>query len=314
MRFIHIFNPSNEMALAADVTNYTPPKRIQQLEQQMASLPAAYARRGDVVLTDWSAATYAQLCQRAGCELVPAPWGWSKAIRHKLLRWGVPERLMPSDETLGLWRTFASRSFVIPYQQRLRAAFPLPQLLVESAEEFIGGRGEWTNERPYAVISKPEFSSSGRGICIAQPQQSVNNLPALIDRFYDKTLDFALEFFLTGAKVHFLGYSVFSAKPQGHYVENYDEEQPQLEARILQALQPLATAAAPDLPRQALQQLIRAHQTALQQLLLGRYRGPLGIDHLVAKISPQEVRIHPCLEINLRMNMGIVNILKHKKK
>jgi hypothetical protein len=39
------------------------------------------------------------------------------------------------------------------------------------------------------------------------------------------------------------------------------------------------------------------------------YHGPVGIDML----KTADGRIHPCIEINLRMNMGILALLLHER-
>ena len=112
--------------------------------------------------------------------------------------------------------------------------------------------------------------------------------------FYaDKVLDFAMEFRATDEGVEFLGYSVFEADDTGHYGGNYVEDQPSLVKRI-------------DLSESLLQDLVAYHQQELRKL---NYRGPIGIDMMKLK----DGRIHPCVEINFRMTMGMLAILLYNK-
>ena len=116
-----------------------------------------------------------------------------------------------------------------------------------------------------------------------------------MDRFYeDKVLDFAMEFFVNeDGTVEFLGYSVFHADPNGAYGYNYVESQEALVERI-------------NVDASLLQRLIDYHKAHLAQTA---YKGSIGIDML----KTADGHIHPCLEINFRMNMGILALLLHEQ-
>jgi hypothetical protein len=43
---------------------------------------------------------------------------------------------------------------------------------------------------------------------------------------------------------------------------------------------------------------------ALSQNIGTNYEGPFGVDMMLVKDASEEVKIHPCVEINLRFNMG----------
>ena len=160
-----------------------------------------------------------------------------------------------------------------------------------------GYRGAW--------IFKSPWSSSGRGVFVEKMSEgkchesTLNRLQGFLssqggfvmDRFYeDKVLDFAMEFFVNeDGTVDFLGWSVFHADPNGAYGYNYVESQEELVERI-------------DVDASLLQRLIDYHKTHLAQTA---YRGSIGIDML----KTADGHIHPCLEINFRMNMGILALL-----
>jgi len=129
-----VFNPSNDMALAANSVSYTPPKNIQRYEAEMASFPEEWADEGDVVLTNWNT-SYSELVRNHGRALQPSPWGWSIAIKRKFQRLGVPESLMPTDEQLVQWRQFSSREFASDYLKRTAQG-----LSRQPIENEVGGK------------------------------------------------------------------------------------------------------------------------------------------------------------------------------
>ena len=47
---LHIFNPGHDLALAADIDNFTPPHAARALRASLDYLPALWAKDGDVVL------------------------------------------------------------------------------------------------------------------------------------------------------------------------------------------------------------------------------------------------------------------------
>ncbi len=325
-----IFNPSNDMALAADVSPYQPPKAIQRMEAEQAFLPWTWATEGDAVLTDWTT-DYQTLCRQAGHELEPAPWGWSRAVRQRLLRFGVPVRLMPTDAELTEWRQLSSRESAVGFVTALLDAVPaaVRPFLVGGQMRFFHSPDEVSLPaecRSYMV--KSPWSSSGRGVFMAtaQAEETAGGLSwgfdsrtltrmagifrhqggLLLEPFYQKQLDFATEYEI-GADgiVRFLGYSVFSATATGRYEHNYEESQPALLRRILTAFQVADNGAVLEAVRHTQEMLLR-------RMLAGRYRGFVGIDMMVVA-GKEHPQLHPCVEMNLRMNMGIAAIMRYQK-
>lgn len=297
MHYLHIFNPSNDLALAANAPAYTPPKAIAEMERRMARFPERWAREGDVVLTDWHT-SYARLVSQAGHPLQPLPWGWSKSLLRRLLRLGVPASLMPTAQEIDTWRTLSSRRFAARY---IRLLLPLlPSLPLGGADMRFHEQTPGT-PLPTPLICKPEFSSSGRGIRIGSPPTQG---PFLADVFLEKILDCALLFHVSTAhQVRFLGASVFHTNARGAYLRQERLPQPQLR-RLIEEASHFAPA--------QLDSLINAHLSLLTQTLAPHYRGFVGIDMLVAKDKYGHTLLHPCLEINLRMTMGIAWLLEEQ--
>ena len=115
---------------------------------------------------------------------------------------------------------------------------------------------------------------------------------------YNKVEDFAMEFYADGrGRVVFAGYSVFHTGGSGMYAGNdllSDE-------KILQKLSAYV-------PQEEFIRLRTRLEEELSALFGGFYHGYLGVDMMICHF-PDEApvyRIHPCVEINLRMNMGVV--------
>ena len=115
---------------------------------------------------------------------------------------------------------------------------------------------------------------------------------------YNKVEDFAMEFYADGrGRVVFAGYSVFHTGGSGMYAGNdllSDE-------KILQKLSAYV-------PQEEFIRLRTRLEAELSALFGGFYHGYLGVDMMICHF-PDEApvyRIHPCVEINLRMNMGVV--------
>ena len=356
---LHIFNPSHEMALAADSATYTPPKRIEQMERELAAVPYLWKEEEDIVV-GVEALNEKGGYARLGSEYIPCPWGWNKAIRRRLLHFGVPEHLMPTETQLAQWRRFASREFAADYSRQLYAAQEWGNGLVPNHMTFchdVTQLQEAIRRIGYPFITKTEYSSSGRGVkintssIITIPQRegteffpiSPKGLNLLIDRFYSKLLDFALEYEVTCERVEYLGVSVFEASTEGKYGFNYVKSQSQL----------LQMIAATGIDMQLLTRLIDYNTQSLAQHLLGRYVGIVGIDMMAvnwedpskppikretynplcceleinnnssaplgeaekgssssiinhqSSIINHPALIHPCVELNFRMNMGV---------
>ena len=108
--------------------------------------------------------------------------------------------------------------------------------------------------------------------------------------------DFAAEFYAhDSGRVEFEGISVFHTQ-NGKYTGNViaDEEEKRFR---------LARYVDTDL----LDVIIGRIEEIMPELLRGRYTGPFGVDMMaVADMPSGRLKLHPCVEINLRRTMGHV--------
>lgn len=286
-----LFNPSNDMALAVNLRRYVPPRRIRQMEEDLCGLSRFWDE---------------------------GPWGWSMATKERYLKMNIAAHELPDDEWLEEVRRLSNRKWAAEYYHRLTERLnEWRGQLVPCRVRYVCDSGELETAGGPLMVKTP-WSSSGRGNFIVDdtPARHPTGNPAVRQRieasireqggvvaepFYtDKALDFAMEFRVESgtadgreALVRFIGYSVFSTDETGHYGGNYVESQEELLRRI-------------DLPRPLLQTLIDYHCEALSRL---PYRGPVGIDMM----RLADGRVHPCVEINFRMTMGLLALQLYDK-
>ena len=309
---IHFFNPENDLALADGNANYCPPPAARAIAYDLASLPLWYAMPGDsVVLPDALHALY-----RSGMATVfdvareytggagrCVPWGWSKQVCRRLAAMGFhADALMPA-EAVEQVRYLSNRKNVIDVLQYLSAAgLDVPELPAFYSDPADVAR--FINSMPRSVVKAP-WSGSGKGIAwgIGRVEVPVEHFykgvirrqgGVLCERFYNKAVDFAMEFCANDAGVSFAGYSLFTCEG-GSYSGN-----------ILATDTDIERFLAGYVPVEELRKVRAALEACLTRMLAPvGYCGYLGVDMLVYS-DGGGYRLHPCIEVNLRMNMGAV--------
>lgn len=310
---LHIFNPEHDIALAANLSNFTAPHAGRQLRHDLGFLPMLWAGEGDAVLVDdvkavpaaWKRRSRARLVDKRELRQLPLhgvePWGWDLALRVFLLRHGVDEGLLPSTDDIGQIRQLSHRRVAAALLPRLRM-----EGTVGEASECEGAEEVAERVRRYeTAVLKAPWSSSGRGLRFVKDTEQVegwlrNQLKAqgsvMVEPYYNKVKDFGMEFVSDGkGGVSYLGLSLFSTA-NGAYTGNVlatEETKQQMMSRY--ASEALLTQ---------VQQRICER---LGEEFCGRYCGPFGVDMMVvAHADGEGFLLHPCVEINLRRTMGHV--------
>ncbi len=324
MPTLHIFNPDHDEALAAGTPFYTPTRAARTMAQKGARWPHLWSEEGDyVLLPDAGAQEFplsAENIEIYPKDLTPSlwervgridPWGWDAALCRRLRLRGAPERLLPDAERLETIRQLSSRATSVRLLRLLRQA--LPETVGEA--EILKGVGEVEDYAAHhsAAMLKAPWSCSGRGVFKAAaplPEAVRRRVERILEKqgsiaaepFYDRIKDFALEFeALADGTISYQGLSYFTASSTGAYGGNLIAPQSVLLEKIGASLPIL------------LPQLIAASTAALQTLLQGKYCGPLGIDMMLVG-KGGAVRLHPCVELNLRRTMGHVALFCTQKK
>ena len=200
---LHIFNPEHDIALAANLSNFTAPHAGRQLRNDLGFLPALWAQEGDQILVQHEESAlkaYRRVCHRLvklGVSLITnyefqipkftthsseivirnseltsiQPWGWDRAIRRELERMGMTASLLPTAEQIEQIRQLSHRR---------TSAQLLPQLQMEGT---VGEAFECTTieqveelyQRYGRLVLKAPWSSSGRGVRFCDAARLVNN-------------------------------------------------------------------------------------------------------------------------------------------
>lgn len=249
----------------------------------------------------------AELVQFSDLALCPhdkiIPWGWNPALRRKLISNGVAGEMLPSLEALRCLRDYSNRRHAVEVLRELQTEMEV--LCGEShyftnAEELFSYLQSTQGDK----VLKMPLSGSGKGLVwilggitdkqrdwckrVTREQGGVVAEPKL-----KKVKDFAMEFYLHDAEVHFAGYSMFSTSASGAYMGNALLSNARIEEKLSEYV-----------PVELLYWL----RNALMEKLPRRfpsYTGYAGVDMMVCE-TEDGYRLQPCVEINMRMNMGMV--------
>ena len=320
---LYLFNPDQDLALASGETNYMAPASARKMAEELALLPIWFADGECSVLAP---SAYNQPFLEEMLRLFPLPvslrtqaedfsdvrsvipWGWNPALRKRLLSLGISDAVLPSVGEMERLRNLS---------HRLQAVKLLPHLQVD--ERFCGESFYLTTlsdcrtfiEDRECCLLKAPLSGSGKGLnwCKGEFTPLIERWCArVIDReggvvgepVYNKVEDFAMEFCSDGeGKVRFAGYSLFHTNVSGAYEGNCLLSDAEIERRLSAYV-----------PVDALFRIQKELEKELSASLGNEYAGYLGVDMMICRSGAlPEFRIHPCVEINLRMNMGLVSRL-----
>ena len=323
MATLHIFNPEHDIALAANLSNFTSPHAGRQLRHDLGFLPAIWAGNDDVVLVenvadaqrDFARATHQtfdgfvdkhQLAKLAIDHV--EPWGWDLALRNFLLRYGV--KVVPSEEAIGVIRDLSHRKHAVGLLEALQGENTVGKSwctdTLQQVEELV---------RAYRqVVVKAPWSSSGRGVRFIdnalndyQARWIQNTMASqgsvVVEIYQNKVKDFGMEFESDGkGNVRYLGLSLFHTQ-NGAYTGNVlatEEEKLEKISRYI--------------PVHLLNNIQEKICAILGPLYREKYAGPFGVDMMV--VSGDDHRhflLNPCVEINLRRTMGHVALALSKQ-
>lgn len=334
------FNPEHDYALASFSPYYTAPAKVVALAKDLWSLPAAFAAGSDALLypsdidisspqhlalssslsergitlvpdSPEAVAHFLEDCHQRNITVIPTPWGWNPAVRHKFQLLGLPDDSLPSDEALLDIRRLSDRRFAAEFN-RLMA--PSLSLLLgydasPAAEIFtkVEDAMAFHSMHPDCWIKAP-WSSSGRGVIYCGDLEIMHIEPwvrgiirrqgcVTAETNAPRILDFASEWICyrdaEGDHADFLGWSVFRTSSRGKYHNNVAGTQPQLQQQLETVIPPA------HLPI-----IIEAQRAAILQSIAPYYSGPLGIDML----ADPSGHVRACVEINLRHTMGHISL------
>ena len=331
MSKLHIFNPEHDIALAANLSNFTAPHAGRQLRNDLGFLPALWAEDGDVVMVEnkeYAERQWLRLRQRLRVlglssnlyDVHPQfevrkpstavnqtscvnPWGWDKAVRREMERLGYPAENLPSEADMDVIRMLSHRRTSAQLLPRIQLNGTIGESFECSGLEDINKLQNVYNE----IILKAPWSSSGRGLRFVKAPLSndidsqhlmgwLRNIlqtqgSVMVEPIYNKVKDFGMEFCI--APDGQAQYLGLSLfhTVNGAYVGNILATESKKREIISKYI--------------SLDLLDAIQQRIISKIKLDGYSGPFGIDMMIVA-SDNGYLLHPCVEINLRRTMGHV--------
>ena len=315
---IYLFNPENDMALANFTPYYKAPSEIIRMANDLSMLPAWYAPEGSAIKVDSLSRVSLWREQCPASDFLPdviwsaewedmpyKPWGWSPSLLYTLRKAGVNDSFLLSDMQMGQIRVLSGRQCCVK--------------ILESFSRMDGLCGKamtcnsMTQVKKYITslercVLKAPWSGSGRGIMYVSSKEWNDSAEGWVSRvlrvqgeimvepLYNKVCDFAMEFYADGnGSVSFVGYSLFDTDAHGNYKGNFLLSDGQIKKILSQYI-----------PDEVFDNVCRTMEGSLASLLNKDYCGFLGVDMMIC-LEDGRYLLHPCVEINLRMNMGVVS-------
>lgn len=322
---IKYFNPGHETAVNNASPYYTPPANIAAMQEELSFLPAWYADREDKVLVDSkNEVYYSYLTEKFSTLAQPVSQNELTLYRDaNVSLWGVSPQAIRYFEELNKeleinldipewseeYKYLNSRLAARDCLSELINSIPLlSQAIIPQFYTNLDDINRAVNTSAYQLLAKAPYSSSGRGLLwlpatgltrtenqilhgILKKQGSVS-----IERVLDKQMDFAMEFMADGkGNIGFAGYSLFYTNVKGGYEANYIGSQESI-------IEQLSEKISLDLLDSVKGKLINI----LSKKLTALYNGCIGVDMLIY-LEDNEYKLHPCVEINMRYNMGFLS-------
>ncbi len=313
---VYLFNPEHDLALAHGAHNYTAPPFARQLRYDLRLLPAWLALAGSYIVIpddcsieedcrwlhdhhlDVTPVYISKIAELGPCRI--HPWGWDATLRHQLLQAGVSPDYLPTDGQLNWIRRLSHRRTSIAVHQALGEAFSPCPVELESYDEVMA----FALSHPGCYLKMP-WSGSGKGIYRVIDPNADNHVPRWIEGTLkrqgsllcevglDRVQDFAIECMCRDGHTMFMGYSVFDSDFHSQFRTG--------KVAPMEELHELLLGMYPDLDSVIGQVLM-----AIDDLLAPHYDGPVGIDMMFYWDKNGKIALNPCVEVNLRMTMGMV--------
>ncbi len=313
---VYLFNPEHDLALAHGAHNYTAPPFARQFRHDLRLLPAWLAPAGAYIAVpddapldedrrwlsghhlDITPVPISQIADFGECRI--HPWGWDATLRHQLLQAGISLDDLPTDAQLDRIRRLSHRRTTIAVHQALGEDFsPCPVELDNYDDVMV-----FATAHPGCYLKMP-WSGSGKGIYRVIDPSGDNHVPRWIEGALkrqgsllcevglDRVQDFAVECECRAGKTRLTGYSVFDSDFHSQFGTGRVAPMQELHQFLLTQYP-------------ALDQVVNQVLNALDSIVAPHYDGPLGIDMMLYRGEDGNMALNPCVEVNLRMTMGMV--------
>lgn len=330
MNRLLIFNPGHEEALRQPLgQSYTPRREVQAMMRELYPLMLLLADPGDYIAYPCDTPLRYALCDHLG-RTVPAytgpplriePWAIEPHLLDDLMRYGSRLGLrLEAPPTTSTYLRLSHRDASADMLRYLARHIELPETIIphwvypaethEATSALIATAIESLSAQTSALIVKRPFTSSGRGVMPLDLPISTAQLRSLVGSCHrargisleprlDVQHNWALIYHVSPeAGVRLDCISCFRTEQAGSTAYSGNELRPQ--ATLRHELAQLAGGA------QALDRLIEAHGQWLTERIGTEYMGFVGIDLFSYHDEHGALRLHPCVEINMRCTMGVL--------
>ena len=317
---LYIFNPDHDLAIAHGTNHYVSPASALIFRHDATLLLSWIADKGDYILCSepTTSERWDEIANQlhlpcnivdnntiAQCPITQiVPWGWNHNIVQQLQQKLPSPLLFPSSQTLHHWRQLSHRQWAGKALSFLQQHSSQPHLVPEAAQicTQITDIEDYLTQHKEIILKMP-WSGSGRGLrhiyTTMTPHQkgwAQNSIlkqgMVLAEPFRHVIQDFAMEFECK-EKAHFIGYSLFYTH-HGTYQKNILLNHTAIERFLSQFID--------------IEILIEYRElllTFLNENFCPTYRGFVGADMFVFEEN-NCYYIHPVVELNVRMTMGLI--------
>jgi hypothetical protein len=345
MNSIKVFNPEHDMALANGDRHFIAPRNIREMACDLAPL-LKFIEGDEILVWGWDHAIKTRLLRMGIAEGELPTDAALTALRacserqsaHQLLRAfhaDHPEGpyigesiLAHSLDDIAAYAT--QHGHVILKDPLSSSGKGLRHVNLNEDENEDENRHQDSSPSIKKIKNWAEALLHRHGYLTAEP-------------YYDKVQDFAMEFFIRDGQCRFIGYSLFNTNPHGRYESNLLMEDEKIEALLAQHIPNSALHEVRDwviihshhiIPVEwdttrhplyfGIDMMVvkNSRQFTIdkvaiereQRLLAGsaecsnfnEVNSQLTIQDPEIKNQKSEIVLHPCVEINLRLNMGII--------
>ncbi len=279
-------NFSHDLALSHGMVSYTPPPNVRAMERDLAKLADFFVPAGEVSYNPFAPV-----------------WGWDSALVRKLKSCGFSN--LPSSGQLEKIRTLSSRETAMRVLGALGTSLGDKWSLCGDSTLCTSGESLCLPEGRFVL--KELWSGSGRGLRFVNGRVGGQQLNwalrciklhggIVVEPYYSKIRDFAMEFIVTENTVEYCGLSVFRTTSGNAYAGNLLMPQERL-WNMMEAY----------FPRALYRDVADVLLSVLRKIFTGNYMGPLGVDMMIVDDGGR-LAVHPCVEINVRRTMGMLSL------
>lgn len=278
-----IFNPDHDLCLANGNSTFVPPFSARKFGLDCSAIM-------EYVLPDVSPHKV---------------WGWDRIALGKLLRSGIDPSELPAQDYIDTVSELSHRRYALSCKEYVFSRLGSTSFLADIAPfeaTTLDSAVSKVNEYADALLKAP-WSGSGKGIrkvrpdtwtksdlgwCakVLQKQGSV-----MVERRQKVALDFSLQFFMTADRLAFEGFAIFETEGCAY------------NANLLASNEYILGLLSAYSQKKDILKVRDLVGEYLENTFLGRYQGVLGVDMFFT----DEGKMAPCIEINVRNNMGMVS-------